>query len=92
MPTNDPYKNSDSATAPIRRAVPVALTSDTDFGASIPRGLYVGTSGDIVCSLTGAPSDFVTYRNVPVGEFPHRLAIIRSTANGTTASDILALY
>ncbi len=79
----------DAPYAPATRAL-VVTPDDTVPLADTPKGLFVGTGGDIVmCGLTGA-SDQV-WKNVASGSvLPFRAQYVRAT--GTTAADILALY
>jgi hypothetical protein len=64
--------------------------SDTDDLASICRGLWVGTGGDVKV-LVGDDATAVTFANVADGTLiPIRTRRVYST--GTTASDIVALY
>lgn len=72
----------------IRFAAAVTL-SDTVALAPIPRGIFVGTGGNITGRLRGAQAD-VVFKNVPSGkELAYEFQYIRST--GTTAADIVAL-
>lgn len=72
---------------PIREITAINLASDTTY-ANEARGLYVGTSGDVeIIDGTGAT---VTIPNLAAGVW-HGIITrgISSTANGTTASDVL---
>lgn len=82
---------ADSAGAPARR-VAVVVPSDSIDLPDTPKGLYVGTGGDITLIAVGAPTGAagVLFRNIPSGSLlPVRTR--RVTATGTTASDIVAL-
>jgi hypothetical protein len=77
-------------------SVAVTLGADfsltTAFTAGFARELYVGGAGDVVAQLYGdaAPQ---TYKAVPVGTILRGLfTLVKSTGNGTTASNILARY
>lgn len=71
-------------------AVEVNLAADTTFPVPV-RALYVGTGGDVVI-VTGR-GEQVTFRGVPSGSLlPVMAATVKSTANGTTASNIVGIY
>ena len=77
----------DTLWAPSRR--PYAVDpSDTVALPYLPKGIYVGTGGD-VC-LRGVDSDAdVTYRNLPSASYINvRARYVRAT--GTTASNLIA--
>lgn len=84
----DTFANfTDSATGPA--PAPYAITpSDTVALPTIPRGIYVGTGGDVTLRGIGAAAD-VTYRNLPDASYiAVRAAYVRAT--GTTATDLIA--
>lgn len=88
----DPYNNTDDAAAPITSAVAINLANDTVLDRPC-RAIYVGGDGNIVASFVAAPATFVTITGVKGGSIlPYRLHTIRSTANGTTATALLALF
>lgn len=88
----DPYDNRDDATAPIIRATQISLASDTTLPLA-SRGLWVGTGGTVIGALVGDPLTNVTFTNVPDGALlPFRFVTIRSTSNGTTASNLVACF
>lgn len=75
-------------------AQPVNLAGDVNMNTLFTCGfateLYVGTGGNVVAQLISdaAPQ---TYVGVPSGSFLHGMWIlVRSTTNGTTASNIVA--
>lgn len=72
---------------PSSRSEPVTPHNSNTF--AVPKGIYVGVSGDIVGRLDGDTADR-TFKAVPVGVWPLRFKLIKAT--GTTATDILALY
>lgn len=69
---------------------PVAVTPhDSNALSIIPKGLYIGTGGNVALRGVNASAD-VTFSNVPSGTIlPVRASHVRST--GTTASNIIAL-
>lgn len=70
-----------------RAAVPINLAADTPANFM---ALYVGTTGDIkVDTLGGSPG--VIFKTVPVGMFPVAVSKVYSTANGTTAANLVGL-
>ncbi|QJU57277.1 hypothetical protein HL653_05225 [Sphingomonas sp. AP4-R1] len=84
----DAFANfTDSASAPA--LAPYAVTpSDSVALPIVPRGLYVGTGGDVTLRGIGGAAD-VTYRNLPDASYiAVRAAYVRAT--GTTATDLVA--
>lgn len=81
-------KNSvDSAASPAR--APFAIQpSDTDPLPLVPKGIYVGTGGDVTLRGVEGSAD-VTYRNLPDASF---IAVHAShvRATGTTAANLIA--
>ena len=82
---------ADSVAAPSRRVAALA-PSDTADLPDTPKGLYVGTGGDIALIPADAAADApaVVFRNLPSGS----LLPVRSRhvlATGTIAADMLAL-
>ncbi|MEZ5682132.1 MAG: hypothetical protein R3E14_12655 [Erythrobacter sp.] len=77
----------DSAGQPSRSPFPIA-PSDDDALAIVPKGIFVGTGGDV--TLRGIDGDGdVTYRNLPDASYiAVRASFVRAT--GTTASDLIA--
>lgn len=71
-------------------AVAVSLASDTTLAAGC-RALWIGVAGTVKvdCPSFGTA---VSFLNVPVGVHPVQCTKVYSTANGTTATDIVALY
>lgn len=80
------YKDISSA----HGAVAVSLSSDTTLPAGC-RGLYVGVGGTVKvdCPTFGTA---VSFLNAPTGILTVQCTKVYSTANGTTATDIVALY
>ena len=82
----------DIVSGPARRAQ-VVVPSDTTDLVDIPKGIYVGTGGDITMIGVDAPAGAtgVTWKNVPAGALiPFRPR--RILATGTTAASMLGLY
>jgi hypothetical protein len=90
----DPYSNGADMSAPAQRGAAVNLAADTTFTSEAePRGIWVGGAGNIVMSLVHAPATFLTFTGVQAGTMMAvRPAVIRSTANGTSATGIVALW
>lgn len=77
-------------------AVAVTLSLDFDltsqFNAGYARELYVGTGGTVVATMLNdsAPQ---TYVNVPNGStLAGKFVTVKSSSNGTTASNIVARH
>lgn len=86
--TIDPFAAfADSTVAP--SSAPYAVTpNDTTPLPVIPRGIYVGTGGDVTLCGVGTNVD-VTYRNLPDASYVAvRAAFVRAT--GTTAANLIA--
>ncbi len=67
----------------------VVTPSDTEDLVDVCRSLYVGTGGDLVCTLANDASP-VTFKDVPSGSWlPIRIR--RVHAAGTTAANLVAL-
>lgn len=84
---SDPFEtHSDAAFAPSR--APYAIVpSDTEALTLVPKGIYVGTGGDVVLRGVDGSAD-VTYRNLPDASYVAvRALYVR--ASGTTASDLV---
>jgi len=80
------YHTAD-ATRPAGKAVVVSPSDTTELG--ITRGLYVGTTGDLVVTMAEQGSS-ITFANVPSGSFlPLQVRLVMAA---TSASDIVALY
>jgi hypothetical protein len=76
-----------SDTAPARGGVAISLASDTT-GAF--RSLYIGVAGDVKVDLDDTGTGLVF--KAEKGILPVQVAKVYSTANGTTATDIIGLY
>ena len=80
--------SSDSMIASSRNAYAVT-PSDSEILPVLPKGLYVGTGGNLVLRTIDSAAD-VTFQNVPDGAILDvRASYVRQT--GTTASGIVAL-
>lgn len=67
----------------------ITLSGDTTLDPPC-RGIWVGTTGNV--KVDDMENTAVTIPSVPVGMWSGRFRKIYSTANGTTASNIFALY
>lgn len=78
----------DNVTSP--SMAPVAITPhDTNALTNIPKGLWIGTGGDVTLRGVNSGVD-VVFKAVPSGHIlPVRASHVRAT--GTTATDIVAL-
>ncbi|MFC0205262.1 spike base protein, RCAP_Rcc01079 family [Novosphingobium soli] len=83
----DPFEtHADAAFAPSRAPFAV-VPSDTEALSRVPKGLFVGTGGDVVLRGIDAAAD-VTYRNLPDASYlAVRALYVRAT--GTSAADIV---
>ena len=83
----DIFSSGDSLNAPAR--APYALTpSDGDPLPRLPKGIFVGTGGDVVLRGADGAAD-VTYCNLPDASYINvRAAFVRAT--GTTAANLIA--
>lgn len=78
---------TDTVSAPARR--PFTITPhDTDELPLVPKGIYVGSGGDVTLRGVDGVAD-VTYRNLPDASYiAVRAQYVRAT--GTTASNLIA--
>ena len=77
----------DEPNAPSKSPYPI-VPSDTAELPLTPKGIYVGTGGDVTLRGMNAAGD-VTYRNLPDASYINvRALYVRAT--GTTASDLIA--
>jgi hypothetical protein len=74
---------------PITRAEKVVNAAADTLTTFPTRALYVGVSGDVVVDLVFGGTA-IPFRNAAVGWHPIRATKIYSTANGTSASFIVA--
>lgn len=78
--------------AGIRSAEAIDVSSGDIELTNLTRGLYVGTSGDIVVQFSDdADAAPVTLKNLAAGVW-HPLQVQKIIETGTTAADILAGY
>lgn len=84
----DPFPcHGDSPDAPSRAPYAVVPSDTTELPVT-PKGLYVGTGGDVTLRGMNTSTD-VTYRNLPDASYINvRALFVRST--GRTATDIIA--
>lgn len=72
-------------------AVAINLASDTTLAAGC-RGFTVGTAGDVKVDYVGGATG-ITLKNRAAGvDYGAQITKIYSTANGTTAADVVAYY
>lgn len=82
-PTTSDIEDLDSSTAPY-----AIVPSDTVPLPKAPKGIYVGTGGDVTLRGINGTAD-VTYRNLGDGSYIGvRASHVRAT--GTTASNLIA--
>ena len=88
MPISDRFSATvDTLSNPSRNPFTIQ-PNDTDSLPTVPKGIYVGTGGDVVLRGLDADED-VTYRNLPDASYiAVRASHVRET--GTTASDLIA--
>jgi hypothetical protein len=72
-----------------KRVLAVSLAADTT-GLSGVRAVYVGTTGDV--KIDGIDGGTATFKAHPVGYLLCQPAKIYSTANGTTAADLVLIF
>lgn len=84
----DPFRNvSDSLISTARAPYPVLPDDDAPL-PSVPKGIFVGTGGDVTLRGIDGSQD-VTYRNLPDASYiAVRASHVRAT--GTTAADMIA--
>ena len=71
--------------SPGQKHAAVTPNDSTDL-ADFARSLYIGVTGDVKVTDLGGID--ITWKNVPVGDFPHGAR--RVWATGTTATEIIA--
>jgi hypothetical protein len=80
--------STDVSTA--KRGADVVLSSDTT-GLSGVRALYVGVTGDVKVDLADGGVG-LTFKAHPVGYMLAQVTKVYSTANGTTATNLILLF
>lgn len=88
MDRHDRFSNAaDSVLSSARAPYPV-IPDDTTALPCVPKGIYVGTGGDVTLRGIDGDSD-VTYRNLPDASY---IAVRASHVrySGTTAADLIA--
>jgi hypothetical protein len=79
-------------TTGIRSAASVNISSTDATLTNVTRGLYVGTSGDVVVQFSDdGDSATVTLKNLAAGVW-HPVQVQKVIKTGTTATDIVAGY
>ena len=78
---------SDSVSGPARAAFAI-IPSDTVPLTFAPKGIFVGTAGDVTLRAIDAGAD-VTYKNLADGSYI-AVRVLYLRASGTTASDLVA--
>ncbi|QCI92878.1 hypothetical protein [Novosphingobium sp. EMRT-2] len=77
----------DGADLPARAPYPITPSDDDELPV-LPKGIYVGTGGDVTLRGVDSEED-VTYKNFPSASFiAVRAKFVRAT--GTTATDLIA--
>lgn len=88
MPTDRYGIGQDTVSSPSLNPVAV-VPSDSVALKDIPKGLWIGTGGDVTIRAVNSGVD-VLFKAVPSGHIlPVRAAFVKAT--GTTATDIVAL-
>lgn len=78
-----------NGSTPAQEKIAINLAADTTLNVPA-KLLYVGTGGTVVGRAPGSLTD-VTYVNVPNGSYLEGyFEVIKSTANGTTAANLIA--
>ena len=81
------HRNTDTVFAPARSAFAV-VPDDEDELPRVPKGIFVGTGGDVTLRAVDSGAD-VVYRNLPDASYiAVRVSHVRAT--GTTATDMVA--
>lgn len=88
MPYNDPFATHADEVGASARAPFAIQPHDGDALLRVPKGIYVGTGGDVTLRGVDADTD-VTYRNLPDASYiAVRASHVRAT--GTTAANLIA--
>ncbi len=72
-------------------AIAIDLSSDTSLPAGC-RGFQVGTAGNVKVDYVGGATGITLYSCVAGVPHTHQISKIYSTANGTAAANVTALY
>jgi hypothetical protein len=87
MPMPDKFRSFADTPGTSSRAPFAIVPQDTAELPSIPKGIYVGTGGDVVLRGVDGAAD-VTYRNLPDASYiAVRASHVRAT--GTTAANLI---
>lgn len=85
---NQQYNSQQNEIFSLRGGDRISLLNDTELNC---RRVYVGSSGNVKVDLANGST--LTFSDVPAGSLlPVSVTKIYSTANGTTASNLIALY
>ena len=83
---------SSGLSSPAYKAAAVALSTAHTTLSYVPRAVYVGAGGNIVCIPAGS-TDTVTFVAVPTGTLlPMRVSVILGTTYGTNAASMVAMW
>jgi hypothetical protein len=83
------YDNTAKVESSAQKAYAVAPSDSTDLPNGITKGLYVGTTGDVVAVFAGDTEIKLT--GLASGVF-HPISVKQVKATGTTATSIVAVY
>ncbi len=70
----------------------LAATGGVGYLATDCRGLLILTAGNVAATTLKRPTQKETLTGVPVGTLPGRFVKVYKAANGTTATNVFALY
>ncbi len=85
-------RNSGSATGAEAVNLAADYLTETNSGRSHTRGVWVGGAGNVVVDMAEFGTN-ITFTGVPAGTLlPICVSKIYSTANGTTATSLTAIY
>lgn len=83
----DEYRGMQDVTGPSGKFFAVTPNDSTDFDF-VPRGVYVGSTGNLVC--VDSDGNEVTFVSLAIG-VPHPIRPVRIKATGTSVTGIVAL-
>ena len=89
----DPYSTLNGQPVFASASNAAAVTpSDTQDLSFVTIGLYVGTAGNVAVNMAGTGTTIVFVGVVAGSVLPIRVSRVLTSANGTTASNIVALW